>query len=110
MNIIGWEKHWDKFKEKDKNIKPKFGMIISEVPQYIKDQNELNSGALVVQVIRGRAAYYADVKPNDILTSVDGEQVLTMTHGLSLMASVTKGRSVLSVLRGHKQKNIVVKL
>lgn len=108
LNVAGWVKRWENFA--DKNKKPKFGMTIGEIPQYLREQHEIKAGALVGVVTKGMAAYYADIKPNDILVAVDSQQVNGMEQALALLSAVNKNRSVLTVLRDNELKEIVVKL
>jgi serine protease Do len=69
------------------------------------------AGVLVTQVFEGDPADKAGIKPNDIITAVDGTPVKSARELSSLIAGIPVGKKTeLSLLRDGKEKSVTVNI
>lgn len=88
INII--KEAIDNFNQTGKFSRPFLGVRYRIISKEVAILNEVPQGAYVVEVIDGSAADKAEIKVGDILTKMDGEEILEETGGLAKLITQKK--------------------
>ncbi len=92
--------------------KPKFGLMVIDLPPELRTRYERNSGALIDNVAEESPAFAANLLPGDLLIEFNGTPVINAQHAHELMqaASPRDGKCVLKIIRNGTEKSIELQL
>ena len=68
-----------------KKKKWNFGAGIGDVPDDMKQKYGSNKGAYLGYIVKNSPAYNADIGPRDIVTHINGEQIISANHMLEIL-------------------------
>jgi len=94
-----------------KNLKKsKFGLVIGDLTEKVKQQLERNTGALVNVVMDDSPAFYSNIIRGDVIIKVDDATINRADEALKAMGGVSPSatEAVLTIVRKGKTKKIVV--
>ena len=92
------------------NDKIRFGVNDAPLPDDLRHKLERNSGVLVVSVVRGTPAFFANILDGDILIKFAGEDVTDPAGLLNLVSKYAGQKVNVEVIRGDQTKVIPVTL
>lgn len=92
--------------------KPKFGIMVDDLPLELRLKYERNTGVLINVVFEESPAFTANILPGDILIEFNGTIITNVQQALSLMRkySPQEGGCILKIIRNGTVKNIEIKL
>ncbi|MFC5474643.1 PDZ domain-containing protein [Paraherbaspirillum soli] len=92
--------------------KPRFGLLVSDLPLELRSKYERNTGAIINVVIEESPAFLANVLPGDILVEFNDTLIINAKHATDLMQSAPSkgGKCVLKVIRNGTEKSIELHL
>ena len=92
--------------------KPKFGIMVTDLPPELRSKYERNNGALIDNVAEESPAFAANLLPGDILIELNSTTVINAKHAEELMqsASPKDGKCILKVIRNGTEKSIELQL
>jgi len=93
-----------------KNNRIRFGTLVKDLPDDIKQGLERNKGAIVDIVVKNSPAFNADVLKGDILTKMDGQEIFDAKDFLNKLKTKSGERVEIEIIRNGSLRVIQVKL
>lgn len=93
-----------------KNTRIRFGALVKDLPDNIKQQLERNRGAFIEIVVKGSPAFNADVLKGDIITKMDGQDISDARDFLSRLKTKSGEKVEIEIIRNGNVKVVQVKL
>lgn len=93
--------------EEGQVVRPWLGVVMLTVTPTIKQQYDLSvdKGVLIVEVLNGSPAEEAGLRPNDVVTSIDGQQINTSEEMRQVIHDHQVGDEIgITYFRGDEQK------
>lgn len=90
--------------------KLRFGLRPIEIPQEKRREIKRNTGAMIDIVFEGTPAFYANLFPGDVITSIDGIEIKDQNHSIEIMNSTPRGQqsSAFKIIRDKEEKDITI--
>lgn len=93
-----------------KNKRIRFGTLVKDLPEDMPQHLEGIKGAVVDIVIKDTPAFTADVRKGDIITRIDGQEIIGAKDFIKKLKTMNREQVDLEILRNGKSKLIQVKL
>ena len=89
---------------------PILGILVTDLPDAVRQKLQTNRGVLVLTVMKGSPAFFADVLKGDVLISIDNDDTPDARSFQTTLAKAARKSVTLKIVRDMREMNIKVTL